>query len=240
MIWWSVLQSSMSIRQYHKAKGNGMLEQNHRGADTKLTEIGAALGIEVVASNKPMDSGLDIIVAFDLGTEKFHALPMLDYANKDDFGHGQIHLDLANLEGCLCVFCDYGFPYADVWMMKEYGVKESWTKLFSVQQSRKVSGLSFSRPLVYSKNGDKFLLELNGEKLGWFNLAKKTFRSVRIRGLRQDSFDAEICVGSLVLLNDGGGRGIRGMKHREQEEKREKNNKKRTSDVVVDLWQFSW
>lgn len=175
----------------------------------------------------PRDSGLDIIVAFDLGTEKFHALPMLDYANKDDFGHGQIHLDLANLEGCLCVFCDYGFPYADVWMMKEYGVKESWTKLFSVQQSRKVSGLSFSRPLVYSKNGDKFLLELNGEKLGWFNLAKKTFRSVRIRGLRQDSFDAEICVGSLVLLNDGGGRGIRGMKHREQEEKREKNNKKR-------------
>lgn len=32
----------------------GMLEQNHRGADTKPTEIGAALGIEVVASNKPM------------------------------------------------------------------------------------------------------------------------------------------------------------------------------------------
>ncbi|KAI8561472.1 hypothetical protein RHMOL_Rhmol04G0342500 [Rhododendron molle] len=34
--------------------------------------------------------------------------------------------------GCLCVVKFHGGSHADVRVMKEYGVKESWTKLFVI------------------------------------------------------------------------------------------------------------
>ncbi|XP_004295305.1 PREDICTED: F-box protein CPR30-like [Fragaria vesca subsp. vesca] len=70
----------------------------------------------------------DIIVAFDLADEKFRimALPVVEeYGGLGDFG------------GCLCVFgqVDVAAASIDLWVMREYGKGNSWTKLFNLRIS---------------------------------------------------------------------------------------------------------
>ncbi|KAJ0016551.1 hypothetical protein Pint_09539 [Pistacia integerrima] len=176
----------------------------------------------------------NLIVAFDLVKEEFRELSLPDYGDESDNINKNFQLDVGVLEGSLCVVCYRDQVYADVWMMKEYGVKESWTKLFAVKRPGTMNCLAFLRPLAYSKEGDKVLVEVNGEKLLWYDLEKKRLRSVRING-GPDSFGAEMCVGSLVPLNDGDSK-IHGMKQREKEEKKKITNKKSAKVEVFLNW----
>ncbi|KAL5836419.1 hypothetical protein ACOSQ4_015916 [Xanthoceras sorbifolium] len=169
----------------------------------------------------------DSLVGFDLGTEEFRVVPEPDYGDlEQDFV-----LDVGALEGRLCVICNYARGIVDFWVMKEYGVKDSWTKLFSIEQSRMTFKISFLKPLAYSKGTDgdggedKILMELNNRKIVWYDLKRKRFKTVRIGG-GPDSFGADICVESLIPLNYGS-RGIRGKEHQDEEEKKETNRKKR-------------
>ncbi|KAJ0082331.1 hypothetical protein Patl1_09773 [Pistacia atlantica] len=176
----------------------------------------------------------NLIVAFDLVKEEFRELSLPDYGDESDNINKNFQLDVGVLEGSLCVVCYRDQVYADVWMMTEYGVKESWTKLFTVKRPGTMNCLAFLRPLAYSKEGDKVLVEVNGEKLLWYDLEKKRLRSVRING-GPDSFGAEMCVGSLVPLNDGDGK-IHGMKQTEKEEKKKITNKKSAKVEVFLNW----
>lgn len=86
---------------------------------------------------------------------------------------------------------------ANVWVMKEYGVKESWTKLFTLRQAN--VGPLCSTPIVYSKERDELLLRKEGDSNGffWFSLESKTLKSVDHLFA---SHDVSVCVGSLVPL----------------------------------------
>lgn len=76
-----------------------------------------------------------LIVAFDPVTEVYHEVP-LPGSNYGDFAMG-----VGVLGGSLCVvfnYSVYGRPdwlnadYVLIWVMKEYGIKQSWTKLCTV------------------------------------------------------------------------------------------------------------
>ncbi|ESR37452.1 hypothetical protein CICLE_v10029490mg [Citrus x clementina] len=87
--------------------------------------------------------GYGLILAFDLKTEKFFQAPLPDIKDKACF-------DFHVLSGSLsltCIIYNHQQP-GSIWVMKEYGMMESWTKLFSCS----VEGVR--RPLAYSKNGD--------------------------------------------------------------------------------------
>ncbi|KAJ0017036.1 hypothetical protein Pint_09676 [Pistacia integerrima] len=163
----------------------------------------------------------NLIVAFDLVDEEFRVLPQPDYGdNEKDFV-----LDVGVLEGRLSVICNYNQVKVDVWVMKEYGVKESWSKLFSIERSRSISSFRFLKPLAYSKGcgdgdgRDKILLDVNGEKLVWYDWKRKRLKTVRIKGA-PDSFGTFLCVESLIPLIDE-------KKQQRQEKKRNHNRKKR-------------
>ncbi|GJU46687.1 ribonuclease H-like domain-containing protein [Tanacetum coccineum] len=67
------------------------------------------------------------IVSFDLETEIYDEVlhPKYDEGNKT--------LDLGVLGGWLCMVCNYDTNHVvDVWVMKDYGEKDSWTKLVSI------------------------------------------------------------------------------------------------------------
>ncbi|MBA0568932.1 hypothetical protein Golob_006398, partial [Gossypium lobatum] len=83
------------------------------------------------------------IVGFDLGNEEFIEVPQPECADKNYL------LDVAALEGRLCAVCNYDQEKIDVWTMKEYGVKQSWTKLISIQRTRTITTLTFLKPLAY-------------------------------------------------------------------------------------------
>ncbi|EOY28895.1 hypothetical protein QUC31_013296 [Theobroma cacao] len=158
------------------------------------------------------------IVGFDLTTEKFVKVPQPECADRNYL------LDVAALDGCLCAVCNYNQEFVDVWVMKEYGMKESWTRLLSVQKTRAINALTFLRPLAYSKYRDKVLLEINNQKFMWYDLQSKKMRSVKIGG-SSTSFGAEVYVGSLVPIEDR--KRVENQKQNEREEQKKRNRKKR-------------
>jgi F-box interacting protein len=159
---------------------------------------------------------LCMIVAFDLVAEEFRIVPQPDHVDPG------FEMDLGALEGCLCMLCNYGGDFVDVWAMKEYGLKESWTKLFKVSQSSLNRRFGQVMPLAYSKSGDKVLLELDKDKLLWYDLRRRSAKKVRIEGA-PNSFDAAVYVESLVPLGGGG----MNRKTRQPPEEKKKSNRKK-------------
>lgn len=135
------------------------------------------------------------IIGFDLSAEKFVKLPQPEYQDRNFL------LDVGVLEGNLCAVCNYNQDCVDVWIMREYGVKESWTKLLSIQTTKSISSIQVLRPLAYSKEHDKILLEVNSGRLVWYDIGAKRIRRVKLSGA-PDTFHSDVYVGSLVALNE--------------------------------------
>ncbi|XP_062014072.1 F-box/kelch-repeat protein At3g23880-like [Rosa rugosa] len=93
----------------------------------KTTEapLDANFEYEGALSNEALHwpDNLDIL-AFDLAREEFRRLPL-------PTGDGDFR-DLRAFGDCLCAF---DFETLDLWVMKEYGVADSWTKLFKLKVS---------------------------------------------------------------------------------------------------------
>ncbi|XP_059635254.1 F-box protein CPR1-like [Cornus florida] len=134
----------------------------------------------------------EIIAAFDPVAEKYW---MLQFTPISDFGC----MTLGELGGCLCLFCicKIGLRYdcVELWVMKDYKVHASWTRLFKADWGQIYGNVTnyYIRILAYSKNCNE-VLQIN-DTIWWFD--EKEQREVDI-GL--SSFEAEICVASLVKL----------------------------------------
>ncbi|KAG9141419.1 hypothetical protein Leryth_001866 [Lithospermum erythrorhizon] len=66
------------------------------------------------------------IVFVDVGDESSGEL------DQPDYGEGKYNLVLGVMGEWICVLCDDGENHLDFWVMKEYGVSESWTKFASI------------------------------------------------------------------------------------------------------------
>uniref|UniRef100_A0A1J3FQG9 F-box protein CPR30 n=1 Tax=Noccaea caerulescens TaxID=107243 RepID=A0A1J3FQG9_NOCCA len=156
-------------------------------------------GYGVLASNslhwvlprRPGLIGFNTIIRFDLASEEFEILGFPEVLAHEN-------IDIGVLDGRLCLMCNHEFAYVDVWVMKEYNVEASWSKLFRVTKPKSVDSFDFMRPLIWSKDRSKILLEINNAKLVWFDLANKRFRTLRIKDC-DSSYSAELLVSSLVL-----------------------------------------
>ncbi|XP_024017828.1 F-box protein CPR1 [Morus notabilis] len=127
-----------------------------------------------------------LIVALDVVGESYREIPLPECMNNE------YQIELGVLGGCVCVLASYKEGGFDVWAMREYGVKESWTKLLKLGHS--VLGV---RPLTYSKNGGDILFEEGYRKLFWYDLNSQRVKDVKIRGA-PEVFEAFVCVCSLA------------------------------------------
>ncbi|KAI8027808.1 F-box protein CPR1 [Camellia lanceoleosa] len=157
--------------------------------------VGGALHWSV--NPKPMlhEDGPHALIAFDLGVEEYRMVSL------PECGAVDFCLKFAVLNGCLCVLHYYLKKGVDLWVMKEYGVKESWTKLIYIEQSN-IRFAIYLEPLAYSKNGKKVLFQHNFRTFCWYDLEKKTIEMVGING-EPDHFGTTVCLGSLVPLDGG-------------------------------------
>ncbi|KAJ6304504.1 hypothetical protein OIU77_018213 [Salix suchowensis] len=171
----------------------------------------------------------DCVLGFDIRDDKFFEIPQPNYESKGM----NFQVDIGVLEGNLCVMCNYEHVCVDVWVMREYGLKESWCKMFSVQGIRWISAFMFLRPLIYSKDGGKVLLEVNDEKLVWYDWKNKRAKVVKIRG-GPSSYGSEMYAESLVRINDGDRNGWKEQQEiDEEEEEKRKAEKKRDNFLSV-------
>ncbi|KAG4945978.1 hypothetical protein AAZX31_15G110000 [Glycine max] len=135
----------------------------------------------------------DLIIAFDLTHDIFRELPLPDTGGVD----GGFEIDLALLGGSLCMTVNFHKTRIDVWVMREYNRRDSWCKVFTLEESREMRSLKCVRPLGYSSDGNKVLLEHDRKRLFWYDLEKKEVALVKIQGLPNLN-EAMICLGTLV------------------------------------------
>lgn len=144
------------------------------------------------------DKEVKKIVAFDLVKEKIHFVPALKRVE----GHASLKLSVFD-EHLTLSSNDQSGTY--VWMMEEYGVKNSWTMLlyfdwFSVP-GKWLQNRFGVFPLAYSRDGDKLLLNHRGElcDLHWCDLSiDDLVESVVYGNEVKRKGDIKTFVGSLV------------------------------------------
>jgi hypothetical protein len=86
------------------------------------------------------------IVSLELKKETYQKLSQPDLEKN--------HWTLGVLDDCLCIFSS-GDTFFDVWIMMEYGNKESWTKLYHVPCMRDQDLVG----TLYISKDDLFLMD---------------------------------------------------------------------------------
>ncbi|KAI8556187.1 hypothetical protein RHMOL_Rhmol05G0232600 [Rhododendron molle] len=102
----------------------------------------------------------DIIVSLDLVKETYGEVSEPNY--RDCYFY---EITLGVVDGCLCILRNCSGACSDVWVMKEYGIRDSWTKLVvipylshpSEPYLSHPSDWSFSTPLCILENGEVLL-----------------------------------------------------------------------------------
>nr|POE69395.1 f-box protein cpr30 [Quercus suber] len=86
--------------------------------------------------------------------------------------------------------------YFDIWVMREYGVEDSWTKQLVVGPL-----LGINRPLQFFNNGVLFLAD-DDDAIAWYNISSNEIRNFRLLEFPESfiSKRAMVYVESLVSL----------------------------------------
>ncbi|KAI3459039.1 hypothetical protein Pfo_015702 [Paulownia fortunei] len=146
------------------------------------------------SKNSGLNSRWDIC-SFDLKSEVYGVVEQPSYAE------GGFYPNLDAL-GCLCVLCDYPKTSADVWVLKQYGVKESWDKVVTVPYLGDPWQGPFSTPFCIGPKGE--ILFIFGSTFVIYYPKDNCFQHPQI--VNFDAFhEADVYIESLVsLVPDGG------------------------------------
>ncbi|GER54985.1 F-box family protein [Striga asiatica] len=165
----------------------------------------------------------EIIGSFDLEREKFGFISPPVHFNSQ-YVSKLPWLNVSVLRGCLCIFYMYEDSLFDVWVMGEYGVRESWTKEFSIDMKFycRLRVEDLYRPVKLFGNGDLwFISSLNS--LVCFCPRKRTFKE--LRSIKPWKFELTAHDLSFVSLKD-----VVGKKYREVQ-----NFRIRRRELMFDL-----
>ncbi|KAM1056911.1 hypothetical protein ACFX13_031014 [Malus domestica] len=177
----------------------------------------------------PYDLSEFSIYAFNFESEQFRSLPAptlspgLVEAMHEWYSD---YLQLGQLGGCL-LLCVHGKPSTQLefWVMKEYGVQQSWTQILVIEN---LSPRCFGyMPIMFLSNGEiliAYVEEQNncsGSRLvGCYNLEAKTFRRTIVTNRTQFFFHAIAYSPSFVSLYDV----AKGEAERVRDKKKYKNH----------------
>ncbi|OMO75818.1 hypothetical protein COLO4_25859 [Corchorus olitorius] len=159
--------------------------------------------------NNERYSFASLLVSFDLETEQFQDVPKPDCCNIDYCFHHHLMI----LRGCLSLSA-YQTRELGIWVMKEYGVKESWIKEFNIGTyfPRAVKESIFPRnPIVFpdtsvqvicSLKSGEILLEYRCRLLVLYDPQQGTFKELTILEIPESEwFKTIVHFGSLNWLD---------------------------------------
>lgn len=131
------------------------------------------------------NSSARLLLSFDLSDEQFREVPKPECGSLDQFNH-----HLLVLGGCLSASVYSGAGFFEIWVMKEYGVKESWIKEYAIDipdQTFNNSGLRLARSyatVICLLKNEKILLDMIGSRdLVTFDTKSGTFSHLTFDGL---------------------------------------------------------
>ncbi|KAM7507990.1 hypothetical protein LguiA_018443 [Lonicera macranthoides] len=137
------------------------------------------------------------VVSFDLGEESFKLTPMPIFPAPEK---DPLPLKLASLNGLVnviysTIIYSESNTYFEVWVMKEWGVKESWTRKYIAKLPGKflmARGLWTKGELIIEHEGSMYLYDPNSQQTIDF----------QFRGYRNRALEAFIYKESLVPINE--------------------------------------
>ncbi|KAF5180595.1 F-box protein cpr1 [Thalictrum thalictroides] len=136
------------------------------------------------------------IVSFDLANDEFKDLLLLPNVLLNDKSKR-----LGIFEECLCIYQVNKDSYIDVFIMKEYGVKESWMKILSINDLR-IYNMRHFKAICITNNG-KLLVQWDHKNLALYDPKHggRKCGDVKIEGLSTRSYlNIGTYVKSLVSL----------------------------------------
>ncbi|XP_047323877.1 F-box/kelch-repeat protein At3g23880-like [Impatiens glandulifera] len=116
------------------------------------------------------------IVSFDLSKETYTEF------SQPRYGKGASDSKLGVLSDNLCLLSSIHYKRFDVWVMKEYGKVESWSKLFTIPYLSQLE--VFPVPLCISFRKNEVLLVV-GSRLVLYNMDNRTIRPINIQDCLQ-------------------------------------------------------
>uniref|UniRef100_A0A5B7CAE4 F-box domain-containing protein n=1 Tax=Davidia involucrata TaxID=16924 RepID=A0A5B7CAE4_DAVIN len=142
----------------------------------------------------------DLICSFDLEAEQFRPVPPPahfdpDYVRKISW------INIGVLRGCLCICYVFGDAQFEVWVMKDYGVKESWIKEFAINV-KFYCGLrveDLHQPIKFLNNGDLWFI-CKSHSLVSYSPQKGTFRDFKALGPHKT--EVIVHIPSFISLKD--------------------------------------
>ncbi|KAK1368160.1 hypothetical protein POM88_034252 [Heracleum sosnowskyi] len=121
----------------------------------------------------------DIILGFNFGLQQFEEFP---YPNGTAVGSCSRWID--SFEGSLslveCYSNSDSHSCMDVWVLNHSREDNNWFKAFSLELPR---GFGCFGPVALSRSKKDILFVMNKEKLKWYDIGRKTFQNVKIRGI---------------------------------------------------------
>uniref|UniRef100_A0A5B7BCA3 Putative F-box and associated interaction domains-containing protein isoform 1 n=1 Tax=Davidia involucrata TaxID=16924 RepID=A0A5B7BCA3_DAVIN len=148
------------------------------------------------------DNHFKSVCVFDFGEEQFWPFPGPSQlvANHNETVN-RMNMDL--LGGCLAIYHYSSDHQFDIWLMKDYGVKESWTKEFVIETTNKSY---FYQPIMLLNNGEILML-FAFTLLVSYNTTYRSSRSVKINVVGRDfkalrDFKAKAYIPSFVSIKD--------------------------------------
>ncbi|KEH44422.1 F-box protein interaction domain protein [Medicago truncatula] len=133
-------------------------------------------------------SNASIIVSLDLEKELSQELlhPLCDNQQEN-------YIILGVLRDCLCIFSQSD-KFFDVWIMKEYGNGQSWTKLLSVPQMG--DHYIYTKPLYISEDDQVLMYFVKRGKfsLAFYDSINDTFKIPEAQNNIHDLMIPEVCI----------------------------------------------
>ncbi|KAK8673612.1 hypothetical protein V6N13_111936 [Hibiscus sabdariffa] len=138
----------------------------------------------------------EVILSFHMGNEEFRVIPMPSVLPLYDHS---LCRSLLVWNGCiaLVIYPREGTEKSfEIYVMKEYGVRKSWTKILTIGPLTKVE-----MPLAFWKN-DEILMEGSDGLVVSYNLKRQELKDLPIYGVPK-SFATLVYVNSLVSVKGG-------------------------------------
>jgi len=159
------------------------------------TFVNGALHWEVMELNTP-----DFIRAFDFGSEKFRAVPAPSAFVRSEKEFID-YMRFGVLLGCLSIGDSGESDHVDIWVMNEYGIKESWTKNFVITNLVfERHHLDYYQPIMILDSGEILIL-LNEGSLLSYDPREEVFNYLSTYGVRS-KFQAIAHIPSFISLRD--------------------------------------
>ncbi|KAI8545929.1 hypothetical protein RHMOL_Rhmol07G0075600 [Rhododendron molle] len=152
------------------------------------------------------DLNSDYIISFNFDNEKFQSFPPPPPSDDIDFDASR-NVSLGVLGEWLCI-CNSEFEYLDIWVMKDYGTQESWSKDYCIDtctyHGRWLRGLY--EPMSYLRNGAILLFHRLGNAVVYYDPKIEEFYFLKLRGIKS-KFEAIAHTPSFISLKDAVGGG---------------------------------